>query len=74
MLVGLRFKNIALLDALELNFKEGLTVLTGETGAGKSILLDALDALFGGDQITPTSRLLSHGAQSGQIEATFLGN
>ncbi len=74
MLVGLRLENIALLDSLELNFEEGLTVFTGETGAGKSILLDALDVLFGGDQVTPASRLLSHGEKRGQIEASFLTN
>ena len=74
MLVGLRLKNIALLDNLELNFKEGLTVFTGETGAGKSILIDALDTLFGGDQVTPVSRLLSHRDKQGQIEASFLSN
>ncbi|MFO0119572.1 MAG: AAA family ATPase, partial [Cyanobium sp.] len=47
MLTGLRLENIALIDRLELAFAEGFTVLTGETGAGKSILLDALDALLG---------------------------
>ena len=46
MLVGLRLQNIALIESLDLAFEKGLTVLTGETGAGKSILLDALDVLF----------------------------
>ena len=50
MLTGLRLHQIALIDALELHFEQGFTVLTGETGAGKSILLDALDALLGGAQ------------------------
>lgn len=50
MLTGLRLENIALIDALDLSFRPGFTVLTGETGAGKSLLLDALDALLGGAQ------------------------
>jgi len=45
VLTGLRLENIALIERLELVFSTGFTVLTGETGAGKSILLDALDAL-----------------------------
>ena len=48
LLTGLRLSNIALIQSLELTFEQGFTVLTGETGAGKSILLDALDALLGG--------------------------
>ena len=47
MLTALSLENIALIEHLELTFEAGFTVLTGETGAGKSILLDALDALLG---------------------------
>ena len=47
MLTGLQLQNIALIDSLELQFEAGFMVLTGETGAGKSILLDALDAVLG---------------------------
>lgn len=43
MLSALSVRNIVLIDQLELSLAAGLTVLTGETGAGKSILLDALD-------------------------------
>ena len=43
MLTALRLENIALIETLELSFAGGFSVLTGETGAGKSILLDALD-------------------------------
>ena len=50
MLTGLLLQNIALIESLELEFSSGFTVLTGETGAGKSILLDALDAVLGGAQ------------------------
>ena len=67
MLTGLRLENIALIERLQLEFREGFTVLTGETGAGKSILLDALDALLGGSG----PRLLRQGAERGVIEATF---
>ena len=45
VLTGLQLNNIALIDSLVLDFCGGFTVLTGETGAGKSILLDALDAV-----------------------------
>ncbi|HGY5554195.1 MAG TPA: DNA repair protein RecN [Prochlorococcus sp.] len=74
MLIGLRLQNIALIDALELSFERGFTVLTGETGAGKSILLDALDALLGGAQGTSGVRLLRVGVDRGQIEASFALN
>ncbi|HEY9703000.1 MAG TPA: AAA family ATPase, partial [Allocoleopsis sp.] len=43
MLIALRIENFALIDKLELQFTNGLNILTGETGAGKSIILDALD-------------------------------
>jgi len=48
MLVQLAIRNIVLIDRLELNFTDGLSVLTGETGAGKSILLDAFALALGG--------------------------
>ncbi len=71
MLTGLRLENIALIERLELEFGAGFTVLTGETGAGKSILLDALDALLGGAPAAQASRLLRRGAERGRIEASF---
>ena len=67
VLTGLRLDNIALIEHLQLDFSQGLTVLTGETGAGKSILLDALDALLG----SSVPRLLRQGAERGLIEASF---
>ena len=67
MLTGLRLENIALIEQLQLEFSGGFTVLTGETGAGKSILLDALDALLGGSG----PRLLRQGSDRGVIEASF---
>ncbi|MFM9089351.1 MAG: DNA repair protein RecN [Cyanobium sp.] len=71
MLTGLRLQNIALIETLELSFGAGFTVLTGETGAGKSILLDALDALLGGAQGAQGGRLLRRGCQRGPSEASF---
>ncbi|MFQ6539552.1 MULTISPECIES: DNA repair protein RecN [Aphanothece] len=71
VLTALRLENIALIERLELTFSAGFTVLTGETGAGKSILLDALDALLGGAQGAGASRLLRQGASRGVIEACF---
>jgi len=67
VLTGLRLENIALIELLQLDFSGGFTVLTGETGAGKSILLDALDALLGGTG----PRLLRQGSDRGLIEASF---
>ena len=71
MLTGLTLANIALIEQLELSFGSGLTVLTGETGAGKSILLDALDAVLGGAQGAQAARLLRRGQRQGRIEASF---
>ncbi|HIK12129.1 MAG TPA: DNA repair protein RecN [Oscillatoriaceae cyanobacterium M33_DOE_052] len=68
MLVLLRIENFALIDRLELEFGSGLNVLTGETGAGKSIILDALDAVLGGKV---TLRAVRSGTERALIEATF---
>ena len=71
MLTGLQLQNIALIDSLELQFEAGFTVLTGETGAGKSILLDALDAVLGGAQGAAGVRLIQSGCDRARIEACF---
>ena len=67
MLTGLLLQNIALIESLELEFSSGFTVLTGETGAGKSILLDALDAVLGGAQGSSGVRLLRTGSDRSRI-------
>lgn len=68
MLISLHIENFALVDRLELELGSGLNVLTGETGAGKSIILDALDAALGGKV---SSRAVRTGAERALIEATF---
>lgn len=68
MLISLQIENFALVDQLDLEFGAGLNVLTGETGAGKSIVLDALDAALGGKV---SSRAIRTGAERALIEATF---
>ncbi|MGK4007102.1 DNA repair protein RecN [Sorangium sp. So ce1036] len=68
MLVALRVKNFILMDALELRLEPGFNVLTGETGAGKSIVVGALSLVLGGrasaEQVRP-------GADEAEIEALF---
>ncbi|WNZ48120.1 DNA repair protein RecN [Leptolyngbya boryana CZ1] len=71
MLLSLRIENFALIDHLDLTFGSGLHVLTGETGAGKSIILDAIDAALGGKV---TGRAVRTGEERASIEATFRVN
>lgn len=71
MLSVLRIENFALIDQLELEFGAGLNVLTGETGAGKSIILDAIDAVLGGKV---SSRVIRTGTSRTMVEATFSSN
>ncbi|MFB8791081.1 MAG: AAA family ATPase, partial [Potamolinea sp.] len=68
MLLSLRINNFALIDKLELEFGTGLNVLTGETGAGKSIILDAIDVALGGKV---SNRLIRAGTERAMVEATF---
>jgi DNA repair protein RecN (Recombination protein N) len=68
MLVALSIRDIVLIERLSVDFRSGMTVLTGETGAGKSILLDALSLALGG---RGDSALVRHGAGQGDITAVF---
>lgn len=68
MLVQLAIRDIVLIDRLDLSFEAGLAVLTGETGAGKSILLDALSLALGG---RGNGDLVRHGQTQGQVTAVF---
>ncbi len=72
MLLGLRLNNIALIESLDLSFGKGLSVFTGETGAGKSIFLFALDALLGATGFSSVSRLMRVGSSCCSIEGCFL--
>jgi DNA repair protein RecN (Recombination protein N) len=69
MLQFLNISNIALIDELQVEFEPGLNLLTGETGSGKSIIVDALGVLIGG---RITSDLLKSGAERGSIEGLFV--
>lgn len=71
MLVSLRIEDFALVDRLTIEFGAGLNILTGETGAGKSIILDALDASLGGKV---SSRMVRAGCERAVVEATFALN
>src|SRR5690242_6104370 len=68
MLSLLKIRNIALIDSLEIEFGRGLNLLTGETGSGKSIIVDSLGALTG-DRIS--SDLIKEGTDSARIEGVF---
>jgi DNA repair protein RecN (Recombination protein N) len=68
MLTELRIENFAIIQQLRLSFDRGLVIFTGETGAGKSIILDALEAVLGGRAEATTIRT---GVERAQVEATF---
>jgi len=68
MLVTLTIRDIVLIDRLDLEFSGGMSVLTGETGAGKSILLDALTLALGG---RGDAGLVRNGETQGQVTAVF---
>ncbi len=68
MLAQLSIRDIVLIDRLDLSFREGLSVLTGETGAGKSILLDGFALALGG---RGDGSLVRHGEAQGQVSAVF---
>jgi DNA repair protein RecN (Recombination protein N) len=68
MLTYLQIRDFAIIDSIELELRPGLTVLTGETGAGKSILVDALQLIAGG---RAGAEVVRHGAERAEISATF---
>ncbi|MBS4215733.1 DNA repair protein RecN [Neobacillus rhizophilus] len=68
MLSELSIKNFAIIEALTISFEKGLTVLTGETGAGKSIIIDAIHLLAGG---RGSAEFVRHGEDKAEIEGLF---
>ena len=68
MLKNLYVKNLALIDETEVEFTEGLNILTGETGAGKSLLLGSVNLALGGKY---SADMLRNGTRSGLVELTF---
>ena len=68
MLQELRIKNFAIIEALDLTFSKGLNILTGETGAGKSIILNAVHLLLGDKA---TDELVRGSEEEANVEALF---
>ncbi|MDU0997015.1 MAG: AAA family ATPase, partial [Staphylococcus lugdunensis] len=68
MLQNLSIKQFAIIDELEIQFSDGLTVLSGETGAGKSIIIDAIGQLIG---MRASSDFVRHGEKKAIIEGIF---
>ncbi|MGG5255119.1 DNA repair protein RecN [Neobacillus sp. SM06] len=68
MLSELSIKNFAIIEKLSISFEKGLTVLTGETGAGKSIIIDAIHLLVGG---RGSAEFVRHGEEKAEIEGLF---
>ncbi|MBC1983628.1 DNA repair protein RecN [Listeria booriae] len=71
MLQELTIRNFAIIESLNLSFQEGMTVLTGETGAGKSIIIDALGLLVGG---RGSVDFIRHGEEKLEIQGLFTIN
>ncbi len=69
MLAELSIKQFAIIDELQIDFKKGMTVLTGETGAGKSIVLDAVGLLIGG---RGSAEFVRYGEDRAELEGLFL--
>jgi len=70
MLIELKIENIALIEIIEINFEKGLNIITGDSGSGKSLILDSLNVLFGGSNI-PLKHLIRPGKDHCAIEAKF---
>jgi DNA repair protein RecN (Recombination protein N) len=68
MLTDLHIKNFAIIDSLHVAFRPGLTILTGETGAGKSIIVDAVNLILGG---RASADLIRSGSEEATVEAIF---
>ena len=68
MLSELSIKNIALINQISIEFENGLNILTGETGAGKSIIIDSINAILGG---RTSKEIIRTGAEKAEVQAVF---
>ncbi|WP_171943606.1 DNA repair protein RecN [Streptococcus suis] len=68
MLLEVSIKNFAIIEQVSLNFENGMTILSGETGAGKSIIIDAMNLMLGA---RATTDVIRHGAAKAEIEGLF---
>ena len=68
MLLEISIKNFAIIQEVSLTFDRGMTVLTGETGAGKSIIIDAMNLMLGS---RATTDVIRHGSPKAEIEGLF---
>ncbi|WP_105124743.1 DNA repair protein RecN [Streptococcus suis] len=68
MLLEVSIKNFAIIEQVSLNFEKGMTILSGETGAGKSIIIDAMNLMLGA---RATTDVIRHGAVKAEIEGLF---
>ncbi len=71
MLGQLHIKNIGIIDDLTINFEDGLNILTGETGAGKSLIIDAINVITGSRL---SKDIIKHGETEAFVEACFFGD
>lgn len=68
MLIGLNIKNVAVIENLDVNFRSGVTAFTGETGAGKSIIIDSINMISGGRS---SRELVRYGTDKATVQAIF---
>ncbi|HFI2473276.1 TPA: DNA repair protein RecN [Streptococcus suis] len=68
MLLEVSIKNFAIIEQVSLNFEKGMTILSGETGAGKSIIIDAMNLMLGA---RATTDVIRHGSAKAEIEGLF---
>ncbi|MFX4034592.1 AAA family ATPase, partial [Streptococcus suis] len=68
MLLQVSIKNFAIIDQVSLYFENGMTILSGETGAGKYIIIDAMNLMLGA---RATTDVIRHGAANAVIEGLF---